>query len=48
MRSQAKFCFWFTENNTNFFSSAPKLPLIPKVPLSPKIKKIIFMNISMR
>ena len=45
MQTQGKFCLCFTKIKSNFFSCAPKLPLIPKVSLSPKIKKS-FLSLS--
>ena len=39
IQTQAIFCVCFTNTNINFFSGAPKLPLIPKVSVLPKIKK---------
>ena len=39
MQTQARFCLCFTKTNINFFSDAPKLPLIPVVRPSPNINK---------
>ena len=39
MQPQTKLCLCFTKINVNFFSGAPKVPLIPIVSPSPKIKK---------
>ena len=48
MKTQETFCLCFTKMTLNFFSGAPKLRLIPKVSPSPKIKKLVFLIISMR